>query len=88
MCVGVCVCAQGKHWIATRQEIKEGKESEKEIQPQLFPLGLVAMATEAFSAECQTNIKKSERDAHREAERDNMAAVIHCHCTSVNVDVM
>lgn len=48
-----------------RPETKEGKESEETIQPQLFPLGLVVMATEAFSAERGTNKeekKKSERE--------------------------
>lgn len=48
-----------------------GNESEKEIQPQLFPLGLVAIATEAFSAERETDIRKSERD--------NMAILRYCH---------
>lgn len=46
------------------------RESEREIQPQLYPLGLVAMATEAFSAERGTNIRKSVRDTHRDRERE------------------
>lgn len=44
-----------------RPETKEGKESEETIQPQLFPLGSVVMATEAFSAERGTNKEKTER---------------------------
>ena len=68
MFVCVCVC-EGRIRLQQGMQTK-GKESEKEIQPQLFPLGLVAMATKAFSAERGTNIRKSERYTHRERERD------------------
>lgn len=58
--------------MATRPQTKEGM---REIQPQLFPLGLVVMATEAFSSERGTNKEWRDTGRWREGgrERENMA---------------
>lgn len=54
-CSSVCTCAHvGKALDCTKALDKGRKESEKAIQAQLFPLGLLTMATEAFSAVCVT----------------------------------
>lgn len=53
--------------------------SEKEMQPQLFPLGLVAMATEAFSARTWDKHKEElerGRDAQRNREREGDNAAL------------
>lgn len=64
--VCVCVCARD----CNNASDKGGKESKEEIQPQLFPLGLVVMATEAFSYERGTT-RKRERDGQTEGEKED-----------------